>query len=152
VTFTSTGILKDFAHQALNRICIDLINIVYQAKLENVEHGFTNHQSVTITRIGCRLADALRSGKVSKEKVQVEVKSAIDQLHDIGLAHCDICCDNIFVDIHPPYTVFLGDLEYVCRKESQPPIGIKRKHEEAENAESLDKMQYDKFVDELASL
>jgi hypothetical protein len=131
---------------------MDLINIAYEAKLENVEHGFTNHQSVTITRIGCRLADALRNGKVSKEKVLAEVKTAIEQLHAIGLAHCDICCDNIFVDIGPPYTVFLGDLEYVCSKESQPPIGIKRKHEEAENAESLDKVQYDEFVDELARM
>jgi hypothetical protein len=116
VTFTSTGILKEFARQALNRIRMDLINIAYKAKLENVEHGFTNYQSVTITRIGCPLADALRKGKVSKEKVLAEVKAAIDQLHAIGLAHCDICCDHIFVDIDPPYTVFLGDLEYVCAK------------------------------------
>lgn len=152
VTFSSSGILKEFAHQALTRIRMDLIKKVYDAKLANVEHGVANHRSVTITRVGCRLADGLRSGIISKEKVLAEVAQAMNQLHALGLAHCDICCDNVFVDIEAPYSAFLGDLEYLCPMNSSPPIGIKRMHEEADNAQSLDSLQYKTFIDELASL
>lgn len=38
------------------------------------------------------------------------VREAIDAIHSLGIAHCDVCVDNLFV--MDGGRVILGDLEY----------------------------------------
>lgn len=93
-------------------IQLNIIGAIYDLKLQNVEHGRVNCSSVTITRVGYQLNDAMRARHLSREKVYEQVKTAVQQLHEHGYAHCDICVDNIFVDSEEDGgNVFLGDLE-----------------------------------------
>ena len=82
-----------------------------------------------------------------KDKVQ----EAVRQLHSLGIAHCDICVDNVFVNV-VGNVVFLGDLEYCQLLVNPPPIGIRRADSRARTAGELDLIQLDKFSDELELL
>jgi tRNA A-37 threonylcarbamoyl transferase component Bud32 len=55
-------------------------------------------KSITITRIGSRLRDAIRTRHMDKTSILAQIKLGIGQLHANGYAHCDISIDNIFVD------------------------------------------------------
>lgn len=82
-----------------------------------------------------------------------QIKAGIDQLHANGYAHCDVCVDNIFVDSQEDGgAVFLGDLEYCRRKDDKPPVDIRRADPNANTAEELDFLQFEKLKDELASI
>jgi len=80
VTLLKDGLLKEFSRHSLNRINFDIIRKVYEAKLPNVEQGIKNGTSITISRVGRRLRDAMRSSsdRVSKEFVVASVTQAIN--------------------------------------------------------------------------
>ncbi len=130
---------------------LEIIRAIYNAKLPNVEQGIANCTSVTITTVGRRLCDVFRSGDLEKSFVLAQVQEAVRQLHSLGIAHCDICVDNVFVNL-VGNVVFLGDLEYCQLIGDPPPIGIRRADSRSSTAGELDLIQLDKFSDELALL
>lgn len=153
ITLTADGIVKEFNHHQLERIPFAIIKEIYANKLPNVEHGVTNCRSITITRVGSKLRDALVVRHLDKRAIYQQVASAVEQLHSIGYAHCDICVDNIFADaVEDGGSIFLGDLEYCCVKTQPPPTSIRRASANARTAEELDNIQLSCFADELAML
>lgn len=153
ITLLEEGILKEFDEHKLHNIQIATIGAIYALNLPNVEHGRVNCKSITITRVGSRLRDALRTRHMDKRSVLDQVTLGIGQLHTNGYAHCDICVDNIFVDSQEDGgRVFLGDLEYCRRKDEKPPADIRRADPKAKTAEELDLLQLEKLSDELASV
>jgi hypothetical protein len=152
VTLQKNGILKEFNHRNEHAISMDIIRQVYTARLPNVEQGIIkSDMSVLITTIGRKLNDAVHLYGVSKSDVLRSVQNAVRQLHSIGVAHCDICTDNIFVTISDN-VVFLGDLEYCRPKDDTPPVGIRRAEPRAKTAEELDEIQLKNFETELERL
>ena len=151
ITLMRDGIVKEFHHKADRQIPMEIIRKIYNAKLVNVEQGTANCSTVTITTVGRRLRDVLSSGKLEKSFVFAQVQEAVMQLHGLEIAHCDICVDNVFVNVVGD-VVFLGDLEYCQLMTNPPPIGIRRADSRARTAEALDLLQLDMFKDELALL
>ena len=151
VTLIRDGIVKEFYLNSDRQIPMEIIRAIYNAKLPNVEQGIANYTTVTITTVGRRLRDVVRSGELEKSFVFAQVQEAVRQLHSLGIAHCDICVDNVFVNV-VDNVVFLGDLEYCQLMVNPPPIGIRRADSRARTAEELDLIQLDKFSDELALL
>ena len=151
VTLTREGIVKEFYHESDRHIPFDMFRTIYNAKLANVEQGVVNDNTVTITRVGRLLRDVVRSGELEKSFVFAQVQKAVKQLHSLGIAHCDICVDNVFVNV-VDNVVFLGDLEYCQSMINPPPINIRRADCKANTAEELDWIQLGKFRDELAFL
>ena len=153
VTWNAGGILKEFNKNKLSQIPWTIIRHIYLCKLPNVEHGTVNCTSVTITRVGSMVKDALVVRGLSKEYVYEEIALAVGQLHTLGYAHCDICLDNCFVDsVDNGGHVFLGDLEYCCLVNASPPVTIRRANAKCRTAGSLDDWQLLRLKDELASL
>ena len=115
VTLVRAGLLKQFGR---NNIRLDLIERVYAAKLQHVERGTVNDsRSLTITSIGRPLHLAVRVRAVTNaEDVIRQLRLAVDELHNVGVSHCYICTDNMFV--LDDGTVILGDLEYCTENNS----------------------------------
>ena len=120
--------MKEYHCEKLARINMQIISNVYTARLINVEHGRTNF-TFTTTSVGWQLVDALRANTVTKDNALVQIAAAVDQLHGIGVAHCDICVKNIFVSLDDS-RIFLGDLEYCQDMHLPPPVGIKGRMQE----------------------
>jgi hypothetical protein len=153
ITLLSSGLLKEFDSNKLDRISISTVGAIYALNLPNVEHGTINCTSITITRVGSRLRDAVIVRNMNRQDVYQQVCMGIQQLHTNGFAHCDICVDNIFVDgVEDGGRVFIGDLEYCCPICDPPPTNIRRAHDSALTAEQLDNIQLAKFEAELASI
>jgi predicted unusual protein kinase regulating ubiquinone biosynthesis (AarF/ABC1/UbiB family) len=77
----------------------------------------------------------------------------VNQLHANGIAHCDICIGNIFVEFEEDGgAVFLGGVEYCCALNCSAPTNLQRSDTNALTAEDLDFIQLEKLKDELASL
>mmetsp|Transcript_18445 Transcript_18445/g.25278 ORF Transcript_18445/g.25278 Transcript_18445/m.25278 type:complete len:348 (-) Transcript_18445:222-1265(-) len=147
------GIYKEFCNSKFSQIDMDSIRKVYSLKLPNVEWGIVSSQTITITRVGSTLSDAIRVRNLNKEEVFEQVCRGVAQLHDNGIAHCDICVDNIFVEFEEKGgQVFLGDLEYCCAKDMEPRSDIRRADCRAKTAEELDNIQLEKLKDELARI
>jgi hypothetical protein len=149
VTLRANGILKEF--RDVKRIPMEIIKIIYDTKLPNVEQGSVNCSSITITSIGWQVADALRLGIVTKEAVLARSHDAVHQLHSLGYAHCDICLDNIFVNVDTN-AVFLGDLEYCRPLDEAAPEGLRRSNMSAKTACALDILQLEKLAEEIVRL
>ncbi|CAK4841588.1 unnamed protein product, partial [Aphanomyces euteiches] len=130
-----TGLFKKFRENA--EIDMDIIQRIYSADLQHVERGICNHISVTVPSIGQTLQNAL---------------SAQVELHNIGVAHCDVRAANVFV-LLSDRRVILGDLEH-CRPLDAPPPKVKRfpKNKSCKTALELDDYQFGVFVDELAQM
>jgi hypothetical protein len=152
ITLTAAGLLKEHCpSEERGEMSMEFIERVYSLQLGNVEHGTVKGGTCTITRVGARLEDALRAGWLNRADVHAQVALGVEQLHANGIAHCDICVDNLFVDsAEDGGRVFLGDLEYCCSKDSKPPTGLRRSDPRAETAEALDHIQLFNLRDELA--
>lgn len=153
VTLLAHGIVKEFHRNRLPTIPMAIIGKIYNASLPNVEQGLCNSTSIiTITSVGRTLKDALRLGRITKKKAMQQARQAVAQLHSIGIAHCDICADNLFVNV-VDNVLFLGDLEYCCLKDSVPPSALRRSDpKKATTAAELDLIQLRNLEDELALL
>lgn len=150
VTLTNRGLLKEFYHKSCDRIPFKLMRVVYEAKLPNVEQGTVNHVSVTITRVGHRLCDAIAFYELPASEALRQVQMAVEQLHSIGIAHCDICVSNVFVDFDG--CIYLGDLEYCRLKDEPAPVGLARSDSRATTAEQLDHLQLEMLQEEIVRL
>jgi len=153
ITLLENGILKEFDRNKLSQIEMDAIRTIYSLQLPNVEWGTVNGVSITISRVGSTLSDAIRVRHLNRDNVFEQVSRGVAQLHANGFAHCDICVDNIFVDnLEEGGQVFLGDLEYCCGKDRKPRSDTRRADARAKTAEELDNIQLIKLKDKLASL
>jgi hypothetical protein len=153
ITLLKEGLVKEFSREGLDRIDIDIIRKVYELHLDNVEWGFTNCSSVTITRLGSRIKDVFRPRSLDRADVLRQIQLGVNQLHANAFAHCDLCLDNIFVDsIEDGGRIFLGDIEYCCASDHQAPTDLRRSDRRARTAEDLDLLQLEKLKDEFALL
>lgn len=133
ITWNRAGLFKEFKQGSVPNM--DLIRRLYQADLANVERGTANCTSVTITSIGTRLTDAVRSGAVtSKADVVRQVRAAVEQIHSAGVAHCDICVENLFV--LDSGVILLGDLEYCTDLESAQLPEVRRMYVDRESGQA----------------
>jgi hypothetical protein len=151
VTLNGNSLKKEFDRESLDRINMDIIRKVYELRLPNVEWGQCNCTSVTIERLGYRLRDVFQLRGFDRQTVFQQIELAVNQLHANGIAHCDLCVDNIFVEFESS-TVFLGDVEYCCALDCPAPTHLKRSDPNANTAEDLDWRQLEKLTDELADL
>lgn len=120
VTWTVHGLLKEFHH--ISSTQMERISYVYNLRLPNVECGIVvNNNSIYVQRVGYTLSNAIMIGIIKREVALEQVCGAVDQLHSHGLAHCDICAKNVFVDLDPPYSAFLDDLEYLTPLDDTAP-------------------------------
>eukprot|EP01031_Cornospumella_fuschlensis_P034229 gene34229-41433_t len=148
VTWIHAGLLKEFSRN--NDIRMDLIGRVYSSNLQHVERGRANGRSVTITSIGKTLNNAVRAGSVTDaENVIHELRSAVNELHGVGVAHCDICTDNMFV--LEDGTIILGDLEYCTESDNLPPQ-VRRFYGTPATALELDEMQVLRCNDDIRAM
>jgi hypothetical protein len=149
ITLTDAGLIKEFAPEQLPDM--ELLKRLYACKLQNVEWGVTNCTSVTITRVGSRLQDVMKSRQLNRDLVWDEVCLGIRQMHANGIAHCDICVGNIFVDsVEDGGRVFLGDVEYCRPIDDAAPTTLRRSDRRARTAGDLDELQLEALKDELA--
>ncbi|KAH9181543.1 hypothetical protein AeNC1_016481, partial [Aphanomyces euteiches] len=88
VTWLKTGLFKKFRENA--EIDMDIIQRIYSADLQHVERGICNHVSVTVPSIGQTLQNALVDFQGNRDLIIDQVKSALVELHNIGVAHCDV--------------------------------------------------------------
>jgi hypothetical protein len=119
-------ILKQFNPKA--DIPLAHMATVFQAKLPNVQWGRvkdSDEKTVELARVGFTLKQALRESLISVDVVIQNIRAALDQLHSIGFAHCDVKMDNVFVDREAPYAAFLGDLEFLRPVNDPPPNSIR---------------------------
>ena len=130
---------------------MEIIKNLYEVKLPNVEQGFVNCSSITITSIGRRVADAVRLNVVTKQAVLEQSRDAVNQLHSLGYAHCDVCLDNIYVHMETN-VVFLGDLEYCRPLRDAAPEGLRRSNMSTKTAYALDIVQLDKLAEDIVRL
>lgn len=154
VTWCRAGLLKEFNKASLPRIPFELIGKIYGAALSNLERGTVNCKSILITSVGqtLRHAAALRPTIINRGEVLAQVRKALDNLHSIGLAHCDVSIDNIYVLDNNE--IILGDFEYCREVDSAPPDVCRRWDSELGTPVTslqLDEQQYSMLQDELAS-
>ena len=141
---------KNDRNNSISKDSLQTMKKIYDLKLDNVEYGTVNCNSITIIRVGSRLKDAIRARMLSSKYVYEQVELGIKQLHANGFAHCDIYFDNVFVDsIEDGGKVFIGDLEYCRPKEAPAPRNIRRSDTRARTAEDLDVIQLGIFKDDL---
>ena len=111
VTWNANGILKELHYPRDGTVA--RILQVYAAHLDHVEWGEAvaeNSNAILVTRVGFQLKNALRRGLVTRDQAIDHIRAALAELHAIGLAHCDVVADNVFVK---DGVAFLDDLEYL---------------------------------------
>jgi hypothetical protein len=162
ITWTTEGIFKEFdKHRDMSQ-ALSYIQRVYHQNppLMHVEHGRVcnfqlSNQSIVITRIGNRLtmSNMIKFG-LTKEMVISQTRQGLEELHTIGLAHCDISVDNVFIDDNG--VVFLDDLEYLTPTNDPPPhftrlpVGVNE--HQVQSALQLDEFQFQLFCVAVNSL
>ena len=145
ITWIKDGLFKQF-NKSVTPEVINRIGFVYQQAHPNVEWGVVKgDRSILITRIGLRIQTAIHEGLISKERVIEDIRCAMDWLHSVGLAHCDIALRNVFFD-SASKQAFLDDLEHLTPISDHPPHTnwFKRR---PKTAGDLDLIQISKFND-----
>jgi hypothetical protein len=148
ICWDGTELTKTFKSQDINRL--RRIAAVYAAHLPNVEWGEVpdrSRKTIIIKRIGKRLLTALRERLVTKEQIITQLRQAVGQLHQIGLAHCDICLENAFYD-ESTNSVFIDDLEYLTPAGDTPPHHTRIPSDVAipATARELDELQLERLA------
>jgi hypothetical protein len=162
ITWITEGILKEFDKRRDMSQALHHIHKVYNQNppLMHVEHGRVcnyelSNQSIIITRIGNRLtvSNMVKFG-LTKDMVISQTRLGLKELHTIGLAHCDISVDNVFIDDNG--VVFLDDLEYLSPINESPPHFIRLpagvNEHQVQSALQLDEFQFELFCAVVNSL
>jgi hypothetical protein len=155
ITWVREGIYKEFEHRRDIWRAVQMINQVYThvPRLVHVEYGrVVDHRSIMITTIGSRLslANMTKEG-LTKVSVVAHVLQGLQELHNIGFAHCDVSVENVFIAERG--VVFLGDLEYLTPVDdpaphfTRLPAGIAE--DQVTSARQLDDHQYQRFTAEV---
>jgi hypothetical protein len=128
VTWDREGLLKEY-RRLRSPLQMQYLQDVYAAQLPHVERGIIPDPKIHVARIlslGRKLSTCIGDGTVSKGVAFDHIASAVNELHSIGYAHCDICVNNCFVDTAG--VVFLDDLEYVRPADMPPPTDPGKNH------------------------
>jgi hypothetical protein len=144
-------VLKEFNLKA--NIPLQHMATVFQAKIPNVQWGRvtdTRAKTVELIRVGFTLKQAVRDRLISVDGAIQNIRDALDQLHSIGFAHCDVKMDNVFVDRQAPYVAFLDDLEFLRPVNDPPPKSIRIPTGcHPRTALELDEAQFTRFCSEV---
>eukprot|EP01041_Mallomonas_annulata_P006272 gene6272-12703_t len=112
VRWVRDGLLKEF-NRRKDLSVMSHIKHVYGQKLPHVEWGVVIGQNkLLITRVGMRIQRAIMDELITKELAIEHIRLALEELHAIGLAHCDVFIENVFYD-KVTCCAFLADLEYL---------------------------------------
>ena len=97
------------------------IRMVYGASLPHVERGMCrNGRTVVIQSVGVPLDR--KSPPPEADVVARDVAAALEELHSLGLAHCDVRRENVFfVSDSAGARYVLGDLEYLTPVDEPAP-------------------------------
>lgn len=120
ITWVREGLLKELRNPSAGAIA--RILRVYAAQLAHVEWGQVANgveNAVLVTRIGVTLEHAIVNGLITRELAVDHVRQGLAELHAIGLAHCDVVIDNVFV---LDGIAFLDDLEYLTDVDDRAPV------------------------------
>lgn len=155
ITWTVEGIYKEFDHDKDMSQAVAYIRQVYthDPKLLHVEYGeVKDNKSIMITRIGNRLTLAnMNKLSLTRDMVIGQVRLGLDELHGIGLAHCDVKVSNVFIDSYG--IVFLDDLEYLTPVNDPAPnfnyLPAGTTNDQVQNARQLDEYQFQLFTAEV---
>ena len=101
---------------------MDVMERIYSLKLPSVEWGTVNGESITITRVGANLVNALRDRQLRRVDIVDQVSRGVAQLHANGFA---------LSDVDDGEHAFLGDLEYCCGRDSKPRSDTRRADDRA---------------------
>ena len=141
---------KNFKKSTVETV-VKNIKKVYAAKLAHVEWGkvpANSKRKIVIERVGIPLIQAIRTHKITIEAACAHIRLAIDELHAIGLAHCDVRIENCFFD-QRMNVAFLDDLEFLTKLTSAPPLEIWGPLPLPPTAGELDESQYIKFIEKM---
>jgi hypothetical protein len=146
VTWQAGGILKELHN--VTKAAVTRILKVYAARLQHVEWGEAvagMNFAILVTRVGFKLVDAIAAGKIQRNDAILDVRKGLDELHRIGLSHCDVVIDNVFVH---DGIAFLDDLEYLTpiRKNAPKTSRWDKDTDGRLTSEQLDEMLYEQFV------
>ena len=118
---------RSVSHTTLTRM-----DTVIRAHLPHVEWGETlPDNAILITSVGYMAKDFLRRVHDPESKAQLEVKliedvrEGLNSLHNLSLAHCDLCLENVFYEEardDKPGRFFIGDLEYLTPLQEPVPL------------------------------
>ena len=152
VSWTNDGLRKEF--HGLAAVQMERIQTVYAAaELPNVEKGtIEGDNCILVTRVGHTLAHAVHKNLIRRDDAIENIRAGINQLHGLGLAHCDICVRNVFVDIDVPHLAFLDDLEYLTPLEDEPPTVRNAPNPPPVTAYLLDEYQFAQFSREVMTM
>ena len=138
VTLTQKGLLKEFKNVDTDRQ--QVMSIIYENKLPHVEHGECRNSKVAIIH---RVGIPLEAKRYDYGTVVEHIRLALEELHNIGYAHCDVCKENVFYSTSDG-VYFLGDLEY-CRPALSPPRTDLRRYHPCATSEDLDMLQLEEL-------
>ena len=145
VRLTPDGIIKTFGKNKVTLTTLGNIRRIYNANMRHVERGVKvkSVSEVIIESVGVPLGEAIESGMITdRGTIIAGVRSALDQLHAMGIAHNDVALCNVF--LLRDGEVLLGDLEY-CRPTTDiAPTGLYRSLP-ASSAQELDELQFTQF-------
>ena len=116
--------------------------------MEHVEWGHPIEGSINavmITRVGRMLLDVIAEKCITSQKILDDIRIGLDELHDVGYAHCDLKIENCCVD-NVTGVVFLDDLEYLTPVKYALPATKVQKVNKFDTAFELDEYLFKQFI------
>eukprot|EP01041_Mallomonas_annulata_P009698 gene9698-20157_t len=145
ITWGREGLLKEFNTMTTDLAVTSRISDVYKRHLPHVEWGRVVEQhKLLITRIGIAIQDAIQRNLITTDSVIEDIRLALDELHAVELAHCDVFAKNVFYD-SKECCAFLSDLEYLTPLDDAPP-NTKWFGKLPTCASDLDSIQFQMFI------
>eukprot|EP01041_Mallomonas_annulata_P002305 gene2305-4486_t len=93
--------------------------------------------------VGITIREAKIKNLIISELVVEHIRLGLNELHAIGLAHCDVFIKNVFFDVENCCD-FLSDLEYLTPVNDAPP-NTRKLGREPTTALELDEIQFEEF-------
>jgi hypothetical protein len=162
VCWIKEGLIKEYNRKTMDNRQLNLIDHVYSHSpaLLHVESGrVVNHskRECLITRLGHKLSSStMARAHLSKDDLIQQVQNGLDELHSLGLAHCDLSLNNVFID--DAGVVFLDDLEYLSPLNDPPAIVNPNRlphgtvGASVKTAVELDNLQFQRFKSDVWNL
>ena len=131
ITWKRSGLKKEY-NANVSQTTLTRIDTIIRAHLPHVEWGnILSENTVLITSVGCRVRDVLSRLLDPESKAQLKVKliedvrEGLNSLHNLELAHCDLCLESVFYEearFDRPGRFFISDLEYLTPLHESVPL------------------------------
>lgn len=120
-------------HHKDREVLYDVIERIYDAQLRHVERGkvirsASGNNHLLITSIGQPLQTNPSSEANVRDRVISDIREGLNELHNLGIAHCDVRLTNVFwvVDSYSPSgRAVLGDLEFARPRQDSHPLHLR---------------------------